>query len=219
MLVLFFLFFLFPFGFGCAFGSFLNVVIWRLPLGMSLSFPASHCPKCGHAIRWRHNVPLLGWLMLRGKCFDCREPISWRYPLVELTAGLGFWVLTLPFLVTYFGAEEPLPWNVWFPMATRTAGVVTLFLTALAVSLILWDKNRVPWRIFLPFFLFWTAFTVELLHKTDGNLTSAWTFLIPFACAFLTWIPERTRRGFGVGILIFTIFLPIWVLFNLFCWG
>lgn len=74
---------------GLVIGSFLNVVISRVPLRASLSRPSSHCPTCGHPIRRRHNVPLLGWLVLRGRCADCRSPISARYPLVELlTAAL-----------------------------------------------------------------------------------------------------------------------------------
>lgn len=211
MLALFLLFFLFPFGFGTAFGSFLNVVIWRLPHGMSLSFPASHCPKCGHAIRWRHNIPLFGWLMLRGKCFDCREPISWRYPLVELIAGLGFWMLTLPFLVMYFSVEEPLPWTVWLPMAIGTAGLITFFLTTLAVSLILWDRNRVPWRIFLPLFLFWIAFTADILHEAHGDPASMWTFLFPLVCGIFPILPRSARRCVGFFLLIFAVLFPILV--------
>lgn len=74
---------------GLAIGSFLNVVIHRLPRGESLSKPRSRCPGCGTQIRARDNVPLLSWLALRGRCRDCGEPISPRYPLVEaLTAAL-----------------------------------------------------------------------------------------------------------------------------------
>ncbi len=73
---------------GAIVGSFLNVVIYRLPAGKSLARPGSLCPACGKPIRGRHNVPILGWIMLRGRCYDCRTPISLRYPLVELTAGL-----------------------------------------------------------------------------------------------------------------------------------
>lgn len=75
------------FVFGTVFGSFLNAVIHRLPLGESLMRP-SRCPKCGRPIRWYHNVPVFGWLWLRGRCRDCRARISIRYPLVELAAGL-----------------------------------------------------------------------------------------------------------------------------------
>lgn len=79
---------------GCV-GSFLNVVIFRLPRGESLSHPGSRCPNCGHAIRWYHNIPVVGWLVLRGKCYDCRTPISGRYPLVEGTVAAVFLLLAL----------------------------------------------------------------------------------------------------------------------------
>jgi len=68
---------------GATLGSFMNVVVYRLPRRMSLSRPASRCPKCEHPIRWHDNVPVFGWLMLRGRCRDCGNPIAARYPLVE----------------------------------------------------------------------------------------------------------------------------------------
>ena len=80
---------------GSAIGSFLNVVIYRLPRGMSLSKPGSHCPKCGHAIRWYHNLPIVGWLLLRGRCYDCKSPISPRYPLVEFAVAAMFVALAI----------------------------------------------------------------------------------------------------------------------------
>jgi leader peptidase (prepilin peptidase)/N-methyltransferase len=74
---------------GLAVGSFLNVVIHRVPAAQSVVRPASACPSCGHTIRARHNVPVLSWILLRGRCADCSANISVRYPLVELlTAGL-----------------------------------------------------------------------------------------------------------------------------------
>ena len=79
--------------FGLIVGSFLNVCIHRLPLGESVAFPGSHCPKCGAPILWYQNVPVLSWLLLRGKCAACRAPIAWRYPLVELLSGLAAFLL------------------------------------------------------------------------------------------------------------------------------
>jgi leader peptidase (prepilin peptidase)/N-methyltransferase len=73
---------------GLLFGSFLNVVIHRLPRGESIAFPASHCTSCGTPIRAFDNIPLLGWLRLRGRARCCKAPISPRYPLVELLGGL-----------------------------------------------------------------------------------------------------------------------------------
>jgi leader peptidase (prepilin peptidase)/N-methyltransferase len=87
------LFSAFVFVLGTVVGSFLNVVVWRLPRGESLSHPGSHCPKCGHAIRPWENIPIVSWLALRARCSQCRLPISMRYPLVELANGLLFLVL------------------------------------------------------------------------------------------------------------------------------
>ena len=75
---------------GLAVGSFLNVVVYRLPRHESLAYPPSHCPMCATPIKARHNVPVLGWLWLRGRCAACRVPISMRYPLVELGTGAVF---------------------------------------------------------------------------------------------------------------------------------
>ena len=76
---------------GAAVGSFLNVLICRIPEGKSIVYPSSHCPKCTHSIRFYDNIPLISYLVLRGKCRDCHEKISLRYPLVEaLTALMSF---------------------------------------------------------------------------------------------------------------------------------
>jgi leader peptidase (prepilin peptidase)/N-methyltransferase len=74
---------------GCCVGSFLNVCIWRMPRGLSINEPRrSFCPRCGKPIRGADNIPLLSFMLLRGKCRDCGAPISWRYPLVEAATGL-----------------------------------------------------------------------------------------------------------------------------------
>jgi leader peptidase (prepilin peptidase)/N-methyltransferase len=92
---------------GAVVGSFLNVLIHRLPRNESIVFPPSRCPKCGAPVRARHNVPILGYLLLRGRCFDCRTSISARYPLVELLMGVlsaGLWLRFGPsaaFLVSF----------------------------------------------------------------------------------------------------------------------
>ena len=86
--------------FGLLFGSFANVLIWRFPRGESVAFPGSHCPKCDHPIRWYDNVPLVSWLVLRGRCRDCGTAISARYPLVELLSGVLWAVAGIRFGVT-----------------------------------------------------------------------------------------------------------------------
>src|SRR5688572_16775518 len=75
---------------GLAFGSFLNVCIYRLPRRESLVFPASHCTACGRSLSWFENVPVVAWLALGGRCRSCRAPISLMYPLVELTTAVVF---------------------------------------------------------------------------------------------------------------------------------
>ena len=123
--------------FGLAIGSFLNVVVWRLPRGESLNSPPSACPSCGHAIRPRDNVPVLGWLLLRGKCRDCGEPILARYPLVEAFTGIAFAAVAL-----VVGIEAPAVWAL----------PAYLYLLAISVALVLIDidHHRLPDRIVLP---------------------------------------------------------------------
>jgi leader peptidase (prepilin peptidase) / N-methyltransferase len=85
-----FLYVVISFALGLAFGSFLNVCISRVPKGESIVHPRSYCPQCGAVIRWHDNIPLLSWLILRGRCRDCKQSIPWRYPMVELLTGLWF---------------------------------------------------------------------------------------------------------------------------------
>jgi len=80
---------------GLMIGSFLNVVIYRVPRGENIAFPGSHCPSCGHKLSWYHNVPVFSWLFLRGKCAFCGEKISAQYPLVELSTAALWLVLFL----------------------------------------------------------------------------------------------------------------------------
>ncbi len=76
--------------FGACIGSFLNVVIYRLPLGQSIVSPPSQCPKCGYRLKWYDNFPIFGWLLLGGRCRTCKNPISIQYPIVELVTALLF---------------------------------------------------------------------------------------------------------------------------------
>jgi hypothetical protein len=91
---------------GLCVGSFLNVCIHRIPIGLSVLHPRSRCPSCSTAIRARDNLPVLGWLILCGKCRHCRATISPRYPIVELTVGLLF-------AGPYFAGVALAPGDVW----------------------------------------------------------------------------------------------------------
>ena len=92
---------------GLAAGSFANVVIHRVPRRESVARPGSRCPSCGAPIAWRDNVPVVGWLLLRGRCRTCRAPISARYPLVELAMGLLWFLLTLRLITAGLGWAVP----------------------------------------------------------------------------------------------------------------
>jgi leader peptidase (prepilin peptidase)/N-methyltransferase len=84
----------FFFVFGLVVGSFLNVCIVRLPRGRSIVTPPSHCVRCRERIKWYDNIPLISFLILRGRCRSCGETISWRYPIVELANALFYvWIL------------------------------------------------------------------------------------------------------------------------------
>ncbi|WP_029287159.1 A24 family peptidase [Cellulomonas sp. HZM] len=122
---------------GLAVGSFLNVVVWRLPRGESLSKPPSACPRCGHSIRARDNVPVVSWLLLRARCRDCGEPISPRYPLVEAGTAAAFVGVAL-----WLGVDDGALW----------AWPAFLYLTAISVALALIDidTKTLPNRIVLP---------------------------------------------------------------------
>jgi leader peptidase (prepilin peptidase)/N-methyltransferase len=120
--------------FGACIGSFLNVLVYRLPLRKSLVHPPSHCPHCGHVIRWYDNVPVFGWIKLLGKCRDCRSSISIRYPCVEGFCGILFGGV--------FTLLEQL-WNCPFWLLI----VLTLFLSFLAtaflaICLMAYDKRN-----------------------------------------------------------------------------
>ena len=78
---------------GAAIGSFLNVVIYRIPRGESIVFPSSRCQSCHTPLKWYHNIPVLSWLFLGGKCAYCKEPIASQYPIVELITALIFVIL------------------------------------------------------------------------------------------------------------------------------
>ena len=114
--------------FGACVGSFTNVVVWRLPRQESVVVPGSHCPHCGHDIRWHDNLPVIGWLLLGGRCRDCGAGISWCYPAVELASAL----LWLSALSVQAGGGLLELWRPW-------AGLV---LVALLLPLVLIDIDH-----------------------------------------------------------------------------
>jgi leader peptidase (prepilin peptidase)/N-methyltransferase len=167
---------------GLAVGSFLNVVIHRVPRDESLVRPGSHCPHCGSAVRHRHNVPVLGWLLLRGRCADCRAPISARYPLVEAGTAALFVAVA-----ARFGLSWELP--------------AYLYLAAIAIALAAIDLDvlRLPNAIVLPSYLVAAVLLVPVavLHDDGAAL------LRGLVAAAVMWLFYRALalvpRGMGGG--------------------
>ena len=162
---------------GLAIGSFLNVVIHRVPRGESLIRPGSRCPSCGTAVRSRHNVPVLGWLMLRGKCADCAEPIAARYPLVEAATGVLF--VAVAARVVQLHLVAALPAYLYF----AGAGV--------ALAVIDFDCRRLPNAIVYPSYV-----VIAVLLTLSAGLTSDWDALLRAA------IGGATLFGFYLALAI-----------------
>lgn len=151
---------------GANLGSFLNVVVHRLPRGESVVTGGSRCPACGAAIRWRDNVPVFGWLMLGGRCRDCGGPIAPRYPLVEAAAAVLFGSVAS---VELLSGGRNLPGEIfvgrrpgmdgllldpdWWLVAACAVHCAVL-VTLLAWAVIDHDGHPVPWR--------WAAITTAL---------------------------------------------------------
>jgi leader peptidase (prepilin peptidase)/N-methyltransferase len=181
---------------GLLIGSFLNVVVWRLPRGESLSHPGSACPKCGHSIRWFDNVPLVSWLVLRGRCRDCGAPISPRYPLVELATGLFFAGVT----VWLLGPAAPLALS-GSPAATLIALAGFLYLAALTVALALidLDTHTLPNKIVLPAYI-----VGGVILLTASALSGDWGALfraaIGMAAMFVAYLIMALAYPGGMGL-------------------
>jgi leader peptidase (prepilin peptidase)/N-methyltransferase len=169
----------FVFIFGAVVGSFLNVCIFRLPAKTSIIKPLSQCPHCHHPIRFYDNIPIISFIVLRGKCRDCDGKISWRYPLVELiTAALSLLLflqfgLTLRFLIffiftavliviTFIDLDHQI-----IPDVLTLPGIPVFFLLAIFVVKIPWLEALIGLLIGGGV-LFAIAFVYELLTKREG---------------------------------------------------
>ncbi|SDK29173.1 leader peptidase (prepilin peptidase) / N-methyltransferase [Cryobacterium psychrotolerans] len=172
--------------FGSLIGSFLNVVIFRLPAGRSIVAPPSACGSCGARIRPWDNVPVVSWLLLRGRCRDCAAGISVRYPLVELGTALFFGVVAWWLLSGVVSTSSST--------GSATAGVAAtlvafLYLAAVSVALAMidLDTHTLPNRIVLP------AYPVAAVLLTGG--------------ALLAGTPERLLTALAGGAALFGLYL------------
>lgn len=179
---------------GACIGSFLNVVAYRMPRGMSIIWKPSHCPQCGHPIRPRDNVPILGWLLLRGRCRDCQAPISPRYAIVEALMAAAFVALGYGELFSG-GANLPAgamvethgAWdNVWNPVNGRLIGLYIYHVTLLSVLMVMvlidLDGQRIPKKL--------VAFAAARLAIFAALIAAFCSWRWPM------WYPERMRTTY-----------------------
>ena len=163
---------------GLLLGSFLNVVIWRMPRGESLSKPRSRCPSCGTAIRPWDNVPVLSWLALRGRCRHCGARISPRYPLVEaLTAGV--------FVAVALGRGVDDDLLLWLPLAAALVAIAGIDL----------DHRIIPNKIVVPAAIWGVAAT--LLFRPDNVDDGLIAGGIAFGALFLAALAYPAGMGMG----------------------
>lgn len=165
---------------GLVIGSFLNVVAHRVPRGESVVNPPSACPHCGTEIRARHNVPVLGWLVLRGRCYDCGSPISARYPMVEVGTGALFALAGFRF------ADRPMLLAAYLAFAA----------VAVALALIDLDVHRLPNVIVLPSYPV-LGVLLALGVGADGLLRAALGAVLLFGVFFLIAVAAPGGIGFG----------------------
>jgi leader peptidase (prepilin peptidase)/N-methyltransferase len=167
----------FLFVLGACVGSFLNVVVWRLPRGESLITPPSHCPKCNTALAWYDNVPVFGWIFLKGRCRYCREPISARYPIIEaITGGLFVLYYVLFFIVKDgFGCSISLAQREQLSF-THDWAIYLLYMWLISALL---ASSLIDAELFIiePWVVWTTAFVAVLFHagldqnRTPGTLS------------------------------------------------
>ena len=159
---------------GAAIGSFLNVVIFRVPRGASIVSPRSACTSCGHVIRGIDNVPVISWLALRGKCRDCKAPISIRYPLVELGTAV-FFALVAWWAVSGFVASGALSDSATIALGLTLGAYLYLAAVSVALALIDLDTHTLPNKIVLPAYVVGIALlgASSLASSDYGALLSA----------------------------------------------
>jgi len=171
---------------GLALGSFLNVVVARVPLGRSIVTPGSACMSCGTALAWHDNVPLLSYVLLRGRCRTCDTTIPRKYPLVELATGL---LVAACFLVFGF---------------TWDAAVASFFCAALvAVSVTDLERRIIPNKIVLP------AAAVVLVAQTVLHPSVEWALGGLGASAFLLAAALAYPAGMGMGDVKLALLLGV----------
>lgn len=176
---------IFLFVFGVIFGSFISALTWRYPRDISINRGRSICPKCKHQIGWADNIPLLSYLLLGGKCRNCKKHISLRYPLIELTTGIGF--VAIVYFITLQGTTLQGVYSIIF--------ILILFLILEAIFIIDLEHQIIP-----DFFVFFGLFIVSIytLYAIPSTLFPG--LLTGFIASVLLLLIHLLTRGRGMGL-------------------
>jgi len=189
--------------FGLLIGSFLNVVAYRVPAKVSL-MRESRCPHCDAKIKPWHNVPVLGWMVLGGKCANCKAPISPRYPIVEAVTGIAFAVITWVGLISpeVLGVSSPSFVGRSTTEGIALALVILAFLYFAAISIVLTlidlDTHRLPNSIVLPSYLV-SGILLTIAAALLGDWGSLLRAAIGMAAMYLFYALLRLARPGGMG--------------------
>ena len=220
---LMYIFLFFTFSFGACLGSFTNVLIYRIPQDMSVVYPPSSCMKCGHLITWYENIPILSYLLLQGKCRECKTPLSSQYPTIELIAGIWSVALAQQFLWPTF--SQPDLWTNQISLLLFAAfhwfWLCSFSCALLAITLIDLRYTFVPDEISLT--MMWVSLGAFFLPQLDPleyfwGLVAGYSFILS-----IRWlgylIYKREAMGLGDAKLLAIIggflgwrILP-WILF------
>lgn len=184
------------FAFGNLLGSFLNVVIYRLPREKSITYPGSKCPSCNTPIAWYDNIPVLSWTILGGKCRYCKNPISVRYPFIELVTGLLL-------LMTYLTFD--ISWN-WFFLAYFMCLMVVI--TWIDIDLMLIFNSLTYPGIAMGFI--YSYINNNLQQSVLGSIIGTVLFYLIAKISLLV----MKKEGMGMGDVTLVALLGAWLGFN-----
>jgi leader peptidase (prepilin peptidase) / N-methyltransferase len=186
----------FVFLFGIFIGSFLNVVIYRVPRGESIVFPSSHCPHCRHRLAWYDLIPLVSYLLLRGKCKYCKQNISLSYPLVELSTGLLF-------LFLFYLSITPIV-NIILLLYLLTMGSIftVIFFTDLKYGIIPFQVIFVG--LIVSFLYLFSSFSFSIFLN---HIFSSLGAFISFLSLFLL----TKGRGMGLGDVVLVLLMGLFL--------
>ena len=161
---------IYAFLFGAIIGSFLNVVIHRVPRGLSVVSPPSSCPGCQTRIRWYDNIPIVSWLVLGGKCRQCKEPISWRYAAVEALVGLCSGFLWLKIAATPLSQAASWVDVSWHPLVVPYLMYFTFMCLLISIAFIDLEHLIIPHELALPGILIGlaTPWVIDALYGAEG---------------------------------------------------